>query len=95
MTKLSDQEYDLLKDLKEDTEAEIEEFRHDLAVAELELERLNLLVKIFGREGLTEEERETLEMLPAEVEQLRGEVELLDNRDGRLRRILRHGAIVD
>jgi hypothetical protein len=95
MTKLSDKEYDLVKDLKDDSEADLDDFRHDLAVVESELERLNLLVKIFGREGLTEEEREALDMLPAEAEKLRVEIELLDDRNGRLRRILRHGAIVD
>jgi hypothetical protein len=95
MTQLSDREYSIVKDLKEETADQLARLRHDVTGVELENERLSMLAKIFGREGLTEKELRDLESSTAEVQELQTQIALLDQRNDRLRRILRHRAIID
>jgi hypothetical protein len=95
MTQLSDREYSIVKDLKEETADQLGRLRHDLTGVELENERLSMLEKIFGREGLTEKELRDLESSTVEVQELRAQIALLDQRNDRLRRILRHRSIID
>jgi hypothetical protein len=95
MTQLSDREYSIVKDLKEEAADRLAQLQHELTEAELGNERLSMLAKIFGREGLTGKELQDLEGSAAAVQELQATIELLDQRNDRLRRILRHRAIVD